>query len=176
MAVGDRIKRVRNLRGMTQKELGLAVGYDENSADVRIAQYESGTRTPKEETLTKIAKILDVSYYSLYEPSLYAAEDVMFTLFELDEHYKIYLNEIVNPYTSELPRKQIGLSFNAKILNDFMSEWLMRKQELTEGVITREEYLEWKLNWPSTADDCGRRESPKKWRKDSAANENKDGE
>ena len=29
MAVGDRIKRVRNFRGMTQKELGIAVGFDE---------------------------------------------------------------------------------------------------------------------------------------------------
>ena len=26
MAVGDRIKRARNFRGMTQKELGLAIG------------------------------------------------------------------------------------------------------------------------------------------------------
>ncbi len=49
MAVGDRIKRARNLRGMTQKELGIAIGFEEKSADIRIAQYESNTRTPKEE-------------------------------------------------------------------------------------------------------------------------------
>ncbi len=47
MAVGDRIKRARNLRGMTQKELGIAIGFEEKSADIRIAQYESNTRTPK---------------------------------------------------------------------------------------------------------------------------------
>ena len=29
MAVGDRIKRARNLRGMTQKELGIAIGFEE---------------------------------------------------------------------------------------------------------------------------------------------------
>ena len=51
MAVGDRIKRARNLRGMTQKELGIAIGFEEKSADIRIAQYESNTRTPKEELL-----------------------------------------------------------------------------------------------------------------------------
>jgi len=45
MAVGDRIKRIRNLRGLAQKELGTAVGFDEKAADARIAQYESGTRT-----------------------------------------------------------------------------------------------------------------------------------
>ena len=40
MAVGDRIKRARNFRGMTQKELGIAIGFEEKSADIRIAQYE----------------------------------------------------------------------------------------------------------------------------------------
>ena len=58
MAVGDRIKRARNLRGMTQKELGIAIGFEEKSADIRIAQYESNTRTPKEELLRKIAEVL----------------------------------------------------------------------------------------------------------------------
>ena len=47
MAVGDRIKRIRNFRKMTMKELGMAVGFDENSADVRIAQYENNSRKPK---------------------------------------------------------------------------------------------------------------------------------
>ena len=154
MAIGDRIKRVRNMRGITQRELGLAVGFDENSADVRIAQYESGTRTPKEDMLTKIAKVLDVNYRSLYEPTLYAAEDIMYTLFELDEHYKITLNETEN--------QRIGISFDSKVLNDFMSEWLIRKQELAEGTITKEEYQEWKLNWPQTADG---NKIIKKWRK-----------
>ena len=162
MAVGDRIKRVRNIRGMTQRELGAAVGFDENSADVRIAQYESGTRTPKEAMLTKIAKVLEVNYRSLYEPTLYAAEDLMYTLFELDEHYKISL--------SEQDKKQIGISFDSKLLNDFMREWLLHKQELAEGTITKEEYQEWKLNWPQTADDCGKFTPSKKWRKDNTNN------
>ena len=58
MAVGDRIKRVRNFRKMTLKELGMAVGFDENSADVRIAQYENNSRKPKDELLKKIATVL----------------------------------------------------------------------------------------------------------------------
>ena len=158
MAVGDRIKRVRNMRGMTQRELGLAAGFDENSADVRIAQYESGTRTPKEDMLKKIAGILDVNFRSLYEPTLYAAEDIMYALFELDEHYRISL--------AEQPQKQIGVSFDSKLLNDFMLEWLLRKQELDEGKITKDEYMEWKLNWPQTADGCGKFVPKKQWRKD----------
>ena len=33
-------------------------------------------------------------------------------------------------------------------------------------VTSKEEYLEWKLNWPQTADGCGRYEPKKKWRKE----------
>ena len=44
MAIGERIRYIRNLRNMTQKWLGMAIGFDEKTADVRIAQYESGTR------------------------------------------------------------------------------------------------------------------------------------
>lgn len=48
MAIGERIHFFRTLRGMTQKYLGVRLGFDEKSADVRIAQYESGTRSPKD--------------------------------------------------------------------------------------------------------------------------------
>ena len=120
MAVGDRIKRVRNFRGMTQKELGIAVGFDEKSADIRIAQYESNTRTPKEDLLRKIAEVLDVNYRSLYEPTLYAAEDIMYTLFELDEHYpgtRIY--EVTDTTDPDFPEKHMAVSFRYRLLDEF---------------------------------------------------------
>ena len=156
MAVGDRIKRARNLRGMTQKELGIAIGFEEKSADIRIAQYESNTRTPKEELLRKIAEVLDVNYRSLYEPTLYAAEDVMYTLFY----------EVTDTTDPDFPEKHMAVSFRYRLLDEFLKEWQLRKKQLREGEITKEEYLEWKLNWPQTADGCGRYEPKKKWRKE----------
>ena len=47
MAIGERIRFFRILRGMTQKYLGMTVGFPEKSADVRLAQYENGSRSPK---------------------------------------------------------------------------------------------------------------------------------
>ena len=47
MAIGERIRFFRTLRGMTQKYLGMKVGFPERNADVRMAQYETGARTPK---------------------------------------------------------------------------------------------------------------------------------
>lgn len=142
MAVGDRIKRIRKFRRLTQKELGVAVGFDEKTADIRIAQYESGTRTPKEDMLTKIAGALDVNYRSLYEPSLYATEDIMYTLFELDEHCPIRLHEVTYSTDPDYPEKHIAVDFHTRMLDDFLREWKLRKEQLHNGEISKDEYME----------------------------------
>ena len=45
MAIGERIRFFRNKMGVTQKYLGQVVGFPERSADVRMAQYETGSRS-----------------------------------------------------------------------------------------------------------------------------------
>ncbi|MDE6838618.1 MAG: helix-turn-helix domain-containing protein, partial [Acutalibacter sp.] len=55
MAIGERIRFFRNLRGMTQRYLGMLLGFPERSSDVRVAQYESGTRTPKQNVIEELA-------------------------------------------------------------------------------------------------------------------------
>ena len=58
---GQRLKLIRRSRGLTQKELGILMGYPEKSADVRIAQYEKNARIPKETVILQLAEILKVS-------------------------------------------------------------------------------------------------------------------
>ena len=55
--------------------------------------------------------------------------------------------------------------FDYGVLNDFLKEWVVRMNELKSGVITRDEYFEWKINWPQTCDRCGKYEPKKQWRK-----------
>lgn len=136
MAIGERIKRIRNFRKWTQAQLGKAVGL----SDVRIRQYEIGNRIPKENMIQELAKALDCNYRSIYEPSLYAAEDVMYTLFELDEHYDINLYEVANP--DDPTEKHIAVGFDYSLLDDFLSNWKKKKEDLASGKITKEEYFE----------------------------------
>ncbi len=164
MAIGDRIKRIRNFRGLTQKQFGMLIGFDEKTADIRVAQYESGTRTPKEDLLQKMAEALDVNYRSLYEPTLYAAEDIMYTLFELDEHYTTAVHDIPDEEYPEKSHKAV--QFKSNLLDDFLSEWQQRKKDLADGIISKAEYTEWKLNWPDTADDCGKHKPLKAWKEE----------
>lgn len=58
---GMRIRHFRILCGMTQKALGIAICFSQDSADVRIVQYESGARTPKRNLLCQMAKALGIS-------------------------------------------------------------------------------------------------------------------
>lgn len=156
MAIGNKIKHIRNLRGLTQKEFGRLIGFDENTADVRVAQYESGTRTPKANLLRKMAEVLDVNICCLSEPSLYSAEEIMFSLFELDDNYPVKI--------LDTPNEKHSVCFDSVLMDGFLAEWQTRKQELADGTITPEEYLEWKINFPKTADDCGKHEPSKKWK------------
>lgn len=40
ITLGNHLRFIRTFRGMTQADLGMAVGFRSNSADVRIAQYK----------------------------------------------------------------------------------------------------------------------------------------
>ena len=57
MAIGERIHHFRLLHGFTQKYLGQQLGFSDMQADVRIAQYEKGARSPKEKYLNALADI-----------------------------------------------------------------------------------------------------------------------
>ena len=133
MAIGERIRRIRIFRKMTQSQLGEAVGL----SDVRIRQYEIGNRTPKVEMIEELAGALNCNFRSIYEPTLYAAEDVMFTLFELDEHYNLPLYEVADP--EDPTEKHIAVGFDYYLLDGFLKSWKKKKEELASGIFTKEE-------------------------------------
>ena len=92
MSPGRRIRHYRMLRGMTQKALGVAVGFPESSADVRIAQYESGARTPKRELLCRLAAALGVSPSQLAVPRIKNSEELCSLLAALEDECGIELS------------------------------------------------------------------------------------
>ena len=89
---GIRIRHFRILRGMTQKALGVAVGFLQENADVRIAQYESGARTPKQNLLYQIAKVLGVSPSELAVPRIKSNEELCCLLIALENECGIVLS------------------------------------------------------------------------------------
>jgi len=144
MATGERIRHIRNLRRMTQKQLGLAIGFDEKTADIRIAQYESGTRTPKEKLLTDIATALAVSPKALDLPDMDSYVGLAHTLFALEDLYGMQIGEIDGEVCLRLDRKGI----NYLNMFDIFTAWQSEAVKLRNEEITKVEYDDWRYNFP----------------------------
>lgn len=96
MAIGERIRFFRNLRGMTQKWLGQAVGFPQKTADIRMAQYESGSRTPKEDLVKSLAGVLEVSPLALRIPDIDSELGFIHTLFAVEDLHGVRVEKNEN--------------------------------------------------------------------------------
>ncbi len=145
MAIGERIHFFRLLRGMTQKYLGMAVGFPERSADVRLAQYETGTRTPKADLTAALARVLDVSPQALDVPDIDSYVGLMHTLFTLEDNYGLTVSETDGEVCLKVDKDK---SREAVELLKMLYAWKEQADKLASGEISREEYDRWRYNYP----------------------------
>lgn len=145
MAIGERIHFIRNLRGMTQKYLGMRVGFPERSADIRMAQYESGKRTPKGSLVEAIAYYLGVSPKALAIPDIEDEHSVMHTLFALEDIYGLKI-ELLDGKACIYADDSVGTKPNS--LHERFSAWQREADKYYRGEITREEYDRWRYTYP----------------------------
>ncbi len=145
MAIGERIKFIRNLRGMTQKYLGMAIGFTEKTADVRMAQYESGARSPKENMTADLANVLDVCPQALAVPDIDSDIGLMHTLFTLEDLRGLRIGEVDGELCLRLDKSR-GLTYAAMF--EMLSAWLEQAKKLESGEITKEEYDQWRYRYP----------------------------
>lgn len=143
MHMGNRIRFFRKRAGMTQKELGLSVGFLPVSADVRIAQYESGSRKPKAELLASIARNLGVSPAALTVPDIDSTAGLIQALFALEDQYGITIEE--NAAGTDFRLNVPYLGFTPLGLD--LSFWAEQRRRLESGEITQEEYDDWRYNY-----------------------------
>ena len=61
--------------------------------DVRLAQYETGTRKPKADLTNALAQVLDVSPQALDVPDIDSYIGLMHTLFTLEDIYGLTVSE-----------------------------------------------------------------------------------
>ena len=147
MNIGERIKRVRTLRGMTQKDLGIALGFPERSADVRVAQYESGSRTPKEDVIQEMAKVLKVKPKAIADPDYNTYIGLMYMFFDLEETYGIHVGEIDGELCLRLDRSRKDY---VEIF-DMLLKWNEARKSGQGDFDATAAYEEWKLHYPPSA-------------------------
>ncbi|MBR6408133.1 MAG: helix-turn-helix transcriptional regulator [Clostridia bacterium] len=149
MAIGERIKYFRNLRGYTQKGLGMMVGFPERSADIRMAQYESGTRTPKEDLMRTLAYALDVSPSALDVPDIDSYIGLMHTLFALEDLYGFKIDRLEGEVCIRLD-KYTGSKYSS--LFESFSAWADAAEKYRKGEISKDDYDKWRYYYPQYDD------------------------
>ena len=145
MAIGERIRFFRNLRGMTQKYLGQVVGFPEKTADIRMAQYESGSRTPKAELTESLAGALGVSPLALSVPDIDSYLGLMHTLFALEDIYGLKIDKLDDEVCIRLDKNR-GTSY-ISLLERFTA-WQKEAEKYRNGEISKEEYDHWCYTYP----------------------------
>lgn len=45
----------------------------------------------------------------------------------------------------------VGMWIDYGLVNEFLREWYLRKEQLKGGEISENEYFEWKINWPASS-------------------------
>lgn len=145
MAIGERIRFFRKRKGLTLKELGMAMGFPEKSADVRIAQYESGSRTPKPDLLKRLADYFGILPYTLTVPDIDTEIGLLHTLFALEDMWGLVVKQTDDGICLQVD------SFHGReslSLNMMLSAWSEQAQKLKDGEVTQEEYDRWRYNYP----------------------------
>lgn len=145
MAIGERIHFFRIMRGMTQKYLGMLVGFPERSADVRLAQYETGSRKPKAELTTALAQALDVAPQALDIPDIDSQIGLMHTLFALEDIYGLTVSEADGEICLKVNRDK-GKA--AEELLQMLTAWQEQAAKLSAEEISKEDYDQWRYNYP----------------------------
>lgn len=145
MAIGERIRFFRNLKGLTQKQLGISAGFSEKTADIRMAQYESGSRTPKADLTETLANILDVSESALKTPDIDSYIGVMHTLFAMEDLYGLKIDKLDDEVCIRL-NKNTGANY-VSMLERF-SQWQEMAEKYRNREISKDKYDKWRYNYP----------------------------
>jgi transcriptional regulator with XRE-family HTH domain len=102
--IHEKIKLARKNAALTQKQLGIRMGVTGAS----IAQYESGERNPKFDTLQRIAAALDVDLSFFVDDEL-----VKYAHHEVDEMIKA-VPELINRSKSEMIARTIDFELDVR--------------------------------------------------------------
>ena len=145
MGFGERLRFFRTKRGLTQKMMGQLMGFPERSADIRVAQYENGSRYPKEDVIEALAAGLEVHPKALALPDIDSYIGLLHTFFALEDLYGIRVSTVEGEpflFVDKTGNK------NAAELHSMLLAWSQQAEKVDNGVISQEEYDRWRYRYP----------------------------
>lgn len=123
--LGKSIRRIRMRRNMTQRELANAI---EGIGESALRSYELGERSPKQNTLERIAETLDVAPACFDTYGIERYDELVHALFLLEDRFGIE------------PCADGSIRFTDEAIQSCVCTWRDWKELLEKEKITREEY------------------------------------
>lgn len=145
MAIGERMRWFRTALKMTQKELGLKLGFSEKTAVIRVGQYENEKRSPKQDMVNEMSKIFDVASEAITVPDIDTYIGLMHTLFALEDRYGLTITKLDGQICLKQDVNHPNYSMS---LADDLDSWYEIKERLTSGSILTSEYDHWRYHFP----------------------------
>ena len=146
--LGQKIRFYRQIAGMTQKDLGIAVGVNEST----IRNYELGNRYPDTDTIFDIANALEIAPYELSAPNPTSAASSLQYLFDIEKTLdltpividgKVYL-EVSSDIVVDDPT--VAPLANLKRM---ITHWATMYERFINEEIDEETYLLWQAKYMS---------------------------
>ncbi|MCR5024752.1 MAG: helix-turn-helix domain-containing protein, partial [Lachnospiraceae bacterium] len=156
-SIGGKIKKYRELRGWSQKELGIRCGFSSSTADVRIAQYEKNKKIPREKALKDIAAALEIDECALFDADLLIYNRMYHALFDMEDFHGLHPVKRGDSYYLEFSGSTVlGQNITRVDFRDFLEKWYeMRQKYQPNGSDTPEEkaakekaYAIWRGEYP----------------------------
>lgn len=140
--VGERIRYFRHRKKMTQKQLAKLCHITEPA----IRNYELGNRIPGYSTINDIAEALEVSYYSIVEPSYAETLSAIHYLFTLEYAYNLRPVEVNG--NAILAIERFPGETETPVFQMMMNAWMQARKKYDSGEWTLEEYHDWMFEYP----------------------------
>ncbi|MCF0134075.1 MAG: helix-turn-helix transcriptional regulator [Blautia sp.] len=159
-SIGGKIKKIRELRGLTQKELGIKCGFSLSTADVRIAQYEKNKKVPREKALKDITGALNIDEWALFDADLLPYNRMYHALFDMEDFHGLHpVKKDDGIYLEFSGHTTLGQDINRHDFYDFLQQWYdMYQKYLPTSADTKEEkehkakeYALWRYEYPQNA-------------------------
>ncbi len=156
-SLGAKIRRYRELRGLTQRQLGLKCGFSPATAEVRIFQYEKNRKLPKESMLKTIALALDLDEYALFDLDLKKRYRMYHVLFEIEDFHGLHPVKTEDGFVLEFGGPTIlNRKVEASSYQSFLCAWYEAREkcrvdsdESSEEVVRKiSEYTLWRGEYP----------------------------
>ena len=149
MKLGNKIRKYRQLHDMSQKELGMKVGFSAATADSRMRKYESDAMAPKADIRAKIAEALNIDLEAISDVEISSFADIMYVLFELEEKYGLKIEKKDGKTSIVFDDADRDL----ETLISFLTAWKDKKDALSDDPKDVHDYEIWKSHFVTDIND-----------------------